>query len=132
MSKETPENLNNEQQHNRRWDDQQASEEFRQTIDWIVVVLALLFGVIFFSGGLYYLFIVQADWLIQIIKDHFNAIVMPPLAMTSSIFVVSILKIASGPVKLNFLGMQFEGSSAPIVMYLAVFSSFIISINMMW
>ena len=119
-------------QDRRRSDREHSDERIRARMDWIVVIAALLFASIFYGFGLYYLLTGEYPWLVEVLKKQFAAIVMPPLVIGASIVVVSILKLASGDVKIKFLTVQFEGSTAPIVMFLVVYAVIISSIHLLW
>jgi hypothetical protein len=110
----------------------QQEDHFRRWVDWVVVVLAILFACTFYGTGLYLLFIDRVPWMVKLMEEQFAAVVLPPLALTSAVFVVSVLKAASGEVKIEIFKLKFEGNSAPVIMFMLVYSVMISSVAMLW
>jgi len=100
--------------------------------DWAIVFIALIFGSIFFGGGLYYLFVNTQQWIVTMIENHFAAIILTPLMCLSSIMVVSILKLSNGPIKFKAFYLEFEGSSAPVMMWILVFLTQLTAVYLLW
>lgn len=106
--------------------------KIREASEWIFVIMACVFGMCLFGGGLYYLLLDPQSWLIRIIRDQFAAIILPPLMMVSAMVVVISLKISGGPVKFKILGFDFEGTSSQVIMWVLVYLVFVFSVKLLW
>lgn len=109
-----------------------TEQRVRLIADIGFLVCAGLFGVILFGGGLYQLFIVKQPWLVDIFKYHFASLVIPPMSMVAAMVVIISLKVMSGPIKFKIFGFEFEGSSAPIIMWILVYLTIIHSASLLW
>ncbi|MDO6565284.1 hypothetical protein Q4488_18070 [Amphritea sp. 1_MG-2023] len=63
---------------------------------------------------------------------HLSAVVGIPGAMISAFVIVSVLEQVSGPIEFEGLGFRFKGASGPVVLWVMVFLSIIISIKALW
>lgn len=105
---------------------------FRLIVDMAILGFSSIFGSILYFGGLYHLFYAKPQWLIDLISGHFVALLVPPLMMIGAIVVVIALKITDGPAKFKVLGFEFEGASAPIVMWSMVYMILTLSVTILW
>jgi hypothetical protein len=114
--------------------DVESKEErkFRMLVDSGILGFTSLFGSVLYFGGLYHLFSTKPQWLIDIIDLHFAAVILPPLMMLGSIVVVIALKMTDGPAKFKLLGFEFEGASAPIIMWVLVYLVMTLSVTVLW
>ena len=64
---------------------------------------------------------------------HFPAVVGLPLAAVASLFIVIVLKVISGE-KLSFKiwGLNFEGASGPVILWMLCFLAMALAINTLW
>jgi len=88
--------------------------------------------IILCTGGVYYLFMGKANWLLIIISTHFMPLFIPPLLMIASLAVVLSLRQASGPLEFKVLGFEVKGSAAPIIMWVLIFLCFVYAVQMFW
>jgi len=109
-----------------------AEKKVRLLADWGFLLCAGIFSMILFGGGLYHLFVVKQPWLVEILQHQFAALIIPPMTMVSAMIVVISLKVMSGPMKFKILGFEFEGSSAPIIMWILVYLVMIHSVTLLW
>lgn len=72
------------------------------------------------------------DTLLELVKQHFAAIVGLPVAAVFAVFLVVVLQQASGPIKFKGLGFEFEGTSGQVVLWIACFLAMAAAINMTW
>jgi hypothetical protein len=112
----------------------ESAEErkLRMIVDVAILTFTSIFGSILYFGGLYELFSSNAGWLIDIMDKHFAAVVMPPLMMIGAIVVVTALKMSETQMKFSLLGFKFEGSSAPIIMWVLVYLVITLSVRLLW
>lgn len=107
-------------------------KKLRLIVDIVLLVFTSTFGGILYFGGLYHLFTSNAEWLIQIMKQHYAAVIIPPLMMVGSLVVVIALRMSEGPMKFKLLGFEFEGSSTPIIMWVLVYLVMTLSVTILW
>ena len=69
---------------------------------------------------------------VEIIQKHFVATVGLPAAATAAFIVVGALRITDGPIRIKIAGVEFEGASGPVILWIAVFMSIAIAIDMLW
>jgi len=112
--------------------DTAKEKKLRLIADWAFLIAAGAFSLVFFGGGLYHLFVVQEPWLVDILKNHFAALVIPPMVLVSSMLVVISLQVSSGPIRFKILGFEFDGSSGPIIMWILVYLVIIHSTILLW
>ena len=112
--------------------DHNEDEKLRFYVACTVIAFCAVFGAILYIGGLAYLFLSKPLWMIMILKKHFAAVVIPPLMMVGAIMVVVSLRISEGPIKFKILGFEFEGASAPIIMWALVYMIFLASVQLLW
>lgn len=106
--------------------------KLRMITDISILIFTSIFGSILYFGGLYQLFTSNADWLVDIMDTHFAAVIMPPLMMIGGIVVVTALKMSEGQMKFSLLGFKFEGSAAPIIMWVLVYLVLTLSVRILW
>lgn len=106
--------------------------KIRFIVACVVLVFCAIFGSMLYFGGLIHLFLEKPEWLISIIEKHFAAIVLPPLMMVGAIVVVVALRMSEGPIKFKILGFEFEGASAPIIMWVLIYLVFTLTVKIFW
>ena len=100
--------------------------------DHVILILAFLFGTIFFGGGLYHLFVRKQEWIVEILKLHFGAIVMPPLMATMALMVILLLKMSQGDIKFKFFQFEVEGAAGPVLMWVISYLAIAFSVYLLW
>ncbi len=87
------------------------------------------------SVALFALFIVT-EWYnpawSTVIFDHFPATIGLPLAGAASFVIIALFRTTEGPIKLEAIGIKFEGASGPILMWVLCFSAIATAIKALW
>jgi hypothetical protein len=106
-------------------------DKLRTVIYWpFAVAYLVLVGIV----AIYVLLAPQRDrFFYEITIKHFPATVGLALAAMTAVFVVMMFRVVSGD-KLTFsvLGLKLEGASGPVVLWILVFLSITLAINMLW
>jgi hypothetical protein len=111
--------------------DEGWTDSLRKTASWTFIIFSSLMTLI-----IAFLLIKGAskfpDFFVIAIR-HFPTVVGLPLAAVASLFIVISLKIVSGD-KLNFkiFGLQFEGVSGPVILWVLCFLAMTLAINTTW
>ena len=106
--------------------------KLRLIMDIAILTFTSIFGSVLYFGGLYELFSSNADWMVDIMDHHFAAVIMPPLMMIGAVVVVTSLKMSECQMKFSILGFKFEGSAAPIIMWVLVYLVITMSVKILW
>jgi hypothetical protein len=93
----------------------------REIAQWLIVVGATLFGSVYLTLVVYYIFISEDKWIIDVAKAHFAAAIGLPLAAVAALFVVSIFEITTGKIEFEGLGFKFHGASGPVILWVICF-----------
>jgi hypothetical protein len=103
----------------------------RTAANWIFVIGFSIFSVAVFS--LLVLGSITFPEFYAIAIKHFPTVVGLPLAAMASIFIVTVFRITLGQ-KLSFsvFGMEFEGASGPVVLWVLCFLAITLAINTTW
>ena len=109
--------------------------ELRRLVTWggvlsIAILTAVIFGYIGYlavHGGQE-----PTNWIVVILKVHYAAVVGTPMCAFLAFFIVSILKVTSGPIELEAMGVKFQGASGPIVLWMLSFLSVVFAFHMLW
>jgi hypothetical protein len=103
---------------------------FRSTMGWVVGV-----GVLAFSAAAFALVLWRGwqdkAWL-KVAQDHFAAVVGLPLIAIAAMFVVLVLRMASGPIEVEAGSLKFKGAAAPIVFWILCFLAMSAALRMLW
>jgi hypothetical protein len=110
----------------------EQERKLRMLVDFCILGFTSVFGSILYFGGLYFLFSDNATWLVNKIDQHFAGVIMPPLMMLGAIVVVTALKMSETQMKFSLLGFNFEGSAAPIIMWVLVYLVITLSVRILW
>jgi hypothetical protein len=70
--------------------------------------------------------------LVPIYFTHFPVTVGIPCAMTGAFIICALFRTIDGRIKFGGLGFTLEGAAGPIIMWVICFSSFVISIRVLW
>lgn len=68
----------------------------------------------------------------EFLHEHLLALVGVPMAVICSLWVVTILRLKSGPIQFELLGLKFRGASGPVILWLLCFLAIILAIKMLW
>lgn len=98
-------------------------------ITWVLALLVPIGTAVVLSG---FLTLAPSNFWMEIVKEHFAAIVGLPVAAIFSVFLVVVLQQTSGPVKFEGLGFKFEGTSGQVVLWILCFFAIAIAIKLLW
>ena len=101
----------------------------KNVVTWVLIFTVPIVSVVFIAGILTF---IEPGLLIQIIKEHFAAMVGLPMAALLSAFIVVALRHAEGSVKFEVLGMKFEGASGQVILWVICFMSISLAIKLLW
>ena len=103
------------------------------TIEHIVQIFALLLVITYF-GALVALLVTQ--WnnaaVREIVIKQIRVFVLLPAGGLFGLLIVALFQQASGPIKLEGLGVKFEGASGPIIFWLLCLLVIIYGIHHLW
>ena len=72
------------------------------------------------------------NWLINLLKTHYAPLVGTPMSAVTAFCIVSILRVASGPIEFEAFGLKFRGASGPIVLSALCFLSVVTAFHFLW
>lgn len=103
--------------------------KLRQILKIIMVSIAILFFVFVFVQQ--WFFGLHPDLFQQII-DHYAVFLTLPCAGFAALLLVVIFDQAYGQIKFSIWGMNFEGASGPIILWIMCYLSIILSVRALW
>ena len=107
-------------------------EELRKLLKGIILLGFTLFFVLFFSYMIFGILIDPESWIIQKIQANFAATIGIAFAAMSALFIVLLLQYSVGHIRLKGLGFEFEGASAPTVLWLICFLGIVAGMKILW
>jgi hypothetical protein len=72
------------------------------------------------------------NWILALVEKHFAALLGTPAAAATAFFVVTLLKVTSGPIEFEALGVKFHGASGPIVLWILCFGALAAALYFLW
>ena len=108
----------------------QREDMLKLVMSWIAVFLVLIAAVVAF-GYLILVGISKDVWL-TLAREQFPLVIGLPGSAAIALFVVLVLRISSGPMKIEFGKMKFEGAAAPIVFWLVCFLALATMVKLLW
>jgi hypothetical protein len=105
-------------------------DRLQYVMSWVAVSLITAMALSFFAR-IVWLGWKEKAWY-RVSQDHFAAVVGLPAAAVAALFLVLVLRIASGPIEVEFGSLKFKGAAAPIVFWLLCFLAIAGSIKMLW
>lgn len=110
--------------------DDDPMSPLQKFMSWVAVILVtcmtgLFFWIIIRRG------IQEGAWL-KVTQEHFAAVVGLPAAAVGALFLVLVLRMASGPIEVDIGALKFKGAAAPIVFWLLCFLAMASAIKMLW
>ncbi len=99
----------------------------------ILKTLMVILGLAFFI----FLFLQQWFWgldprLFNQIVDHYAVFLTVPCAAFAALLLVVVFDEAYGDIKFSIWVLNFEGASAPLILWILCFLSIILSIKVLW
>lgn len=106
-------------------------KRFRKVFGWVVLIAASAWGLFAGSFLAYYSF-QPNSWLLDLVKEHFAALICVPMAALMSMCVVMLLRNAAGPIEFDVPGFKLKGAAGQIVLWVACFLAIVTAIKMLW
>ncbi len=107
-----------------------SEDRLRIAMAWFAVAGTGLLGVLAFALILWRGFKDQS-WL-STAQQHFAAIIGLPMAALAALFIVLVLRIATGPIEVELGPLKFRGAAAPVVFWLICFIAIALMIKLLW
>lgn len=127
------EDLRDESARRRRWWIWLSlDEDLRRWLKGIILVGFTLFFVLFFGFMAFNILIDPDSWVMDQIKSNFAGTVGVAFAALAALFVVLLLQYTVGHIRLKGLGFEFEGASAPTVLWVFCFLAIVAGMKMLW
>jgi hypothetical protein len=108
-----------------------SEEKFRSIAGWMIFVSASLFSAMLPIFIAYHLWR-EESFMLEIVKNHYAALVGLPLAGMGSMCIVMLFKYTSGPIEFKALGFEFRGASGPAVLWIFCFLAITGAIRILW
>ena len=74
----------------------------------------------------------HGDWLLQIVKRQFAALVLMPILVGTAVCIVFMFEVTTGAVEFSVLGLTFKGASGPIVFWVLCFLALVAGLKLLW
>jgi hypothetical protein len=71
-------------------------------------------------------------WVNSLFRDHYVFFVGLPFSGFLAYFIVGTLENVRGNIEFEAIGIKFKGASGPIVMWVLVYISIVLSIKIVW
>lgn len=107
-----------------------SEDRLRTVMAWAAVVGTALLGASAFTLVLWRGFRDQA-W-VSTAQQHFAAVIGLPMSAIAALFIVLVLRIASGPIEVEVGPLKFKGAAAPVVFWLICFVAIALMIKLLW
>lgn len=104
---------------------------FRKVFGWVVLVATSAWG-LFAGTFLAYHSMQPNSWLLELIKNHFAALICVPMAALMSMCIVILLRYTAGPIEFEVPGFVFKGASGQVVLWVVCFLAIVTAIKLVW
>ena len=108
-----------------------SEERFRAIAGWLIFLGTGVFSAVFLSFLVYHSW-GSESWIVDIVKEHFQATVGLPLAAIAAICIVFLFKFVAGAIEFEGLGFKFKGASAPVILWVLCFLAIVGGIRVLW
>ena len=113
-----------------------ASETLlRKWVTWVGVIGTGFLGTYFFGFMIYQTIWGEShptNWLTQLTKTHYAALVGTPMSAVTAFCIVSLLKVTNGPIEFEVFAFKFRGASGPIILWVLCFLSIVFGFHLLW
>jgi len=107
-------------------------KSFKYVVNWLV----LLFGGLYFCfhvGFVVWHTIHNHSWLLEMVRNHYAALIGLPFAAYASVCLVLFLESRyDTPIEFKALGFEFKGASGPIILWAICFLIFTVCMKLLW
>lgn len=107
-----------------------ASMDWYQTAAFWAAAVVISLG--FLAACAVWIANFRSDWQIQILREHYAAIVGLPSAAAGAFVMVTLFRQVSGTIRISFGGLSLEGASGPILLWVVCFIAMALAIKMIW
>ena len=99
---------------------------------WSKILLFTFFVIGLVISGYVLVWGTQEGLLMGLAETQFSAIIGVPVLVALSLFVVLVLRISTGPMKIEIGKLKFQGAAAPIIFWLLCFLAISTVFKMLW
>jgi len=106
--------------------------KLRRYVDWAFFIAAVLYC-LFHAGFVIWNTINREQRLMDMVYEHYAAIVGLPFVGYAALAIVLLLEARSGePVEFSVPGFSFKGASGPIVLWVVCFMAISVCFKLLW
>ena len=98
-------------------------------LTWLIVILIV---VAFIALVGTWLFLVVGAVPVELVAQHFVAIVGLPAVGAASFVIVFLFRQTSGPVEFEAFTIKFKGAAGPVILWILCFLAMTSAIKMVW
>ena len=109
-----------------------GDRELKRWLRGMILVGFALFFVLFFAFMIFSILLDPESFVIQKIEAHFAGTIGIAFAALAALFVVLLLQYSVGHIRFKGLGFEFEGASAPTILWLFCFLGVVAGMRMLW
>jgi hypothetical protein len=74
-----------------------------------------------------------SNWLVELVRAHYPALVGTPMSAIAAFCIVSLLKVTNGQIHIEVNpAVKFEGASGPIILWILCFVSIAAAFYFLW
>lgn len=103
----------------------------RLITQWSLVVAVLLL-VLIWLGHLAWSMVTRSQWSVDLFQKHTAVSIALPICALTAYLLVTLLEIRSGPIRMKGWGLEFEGASGPIILWIFVFLAGTFGVWILW
>ncbi|MCJ9728947.1 hypothetical protein [Bradyrhizobium sp. PRIMUS42] len=107
-----------------------ADMDWYQTVAFWAAVVVIALG--FLAAFAVWIANFRSDWQIQILREHYAAIVGLPAAAAGAFVMVTLFRQVSGKIIITLPGLKLEEASGPIILWVVCFIAMALAIKMIW
>lgn len=108
----------------------------RRWVTWVGVIGTGLLAAYFFGFMVFQTICGDSNpsnWLTQLTKTHYAALVGTPMSAVTAFCIVSLLKVTNGPIEFELSpAFKFHGASGPIILWVLCFLSIVFGFHLLW
>jgi len=107
-----------------------SEERLRIVMAWLAAVGTALLGLAAFALVLGEAFAIKPGFPPR--NSIFAAVIGLPMSAIAALFIVLVLRIASGPIEVEIGPLKFKGGAAPVVFWLICFIAIALMTKLLW
>lgn len=109
-----------------------SDDDLRKWLKGLILVGFTLFFILFFGFMAFSILIQQESWVMEQIRANFAGTIGVAFAAIAALFIVLLLQYSVGHIRLKGMGFEFEGASAPTVLWLFCFLAIVAGMKVLW